>query len=199
MGFLKKKTATAQWEYEKEQARAELAKREPVAASKAGSISTTSSWPPPEPQSTLQQIPQGSLALPLPDLLSGIAVCELVNGRFKRSESGSNVFDCVAVAAQFGVDLLHSRKGFSALVKTGTEVLANAMDENIRCRGLRQASSHAIDYLRRITDAFPVIAVYNLKAMNARTNKGRWEVPQDRMFPPHHAAVIELNQNVSDQ
>ncbi|OAQ63048.1 hypothetical protein VFPPC_08956 [Pochonia chlamydosporia 170] len=199
MGFsLKKKTATAQWEFEKEQQRAEFDKRElqtSLSRSRPIQDSTSLAYPPPAPHLS-QKVPQNFGAPPTPEFLSGIAVCVLNAGRFERQESGSDVFDCVAVAAQFGVDLLHSYPGFKALTKTGAQILMRASSRNIRCRDPTQAPSHAADYLRRVTDAFPVIAVHNLKAMNARTNKGRWEVPQDRMFPPHHAAVIELNLNL---
>lgn len=202
---LKKKTATDQWKYQKEQERAKL--QESHFASASSSASRSSSWSSSASHSSLQKVeypsgpfpngPRNCLALPLPDLLSGIAVCVPNRQQFERQESGNPVFDCVAVAAQFGLDLLHSYKGFRALVTTGTQILELSRDRNVRCRDPSQTASHAADFLSRITDAFPVIAVHNLRAMNARTNKGRWEVPQDRMFPPHHAAVIELNRGVS--
>lgn len=137
--------------------------------------------------------------LKLPETLAGISIRVPCHQNFKNTKIEDPVFEAVAATAQLGIDILHSSTGFSSLMDTGKEIIKETLRNNPsqRCRDADDIEEHTKDYLKRITENFPVLLVYDMRAAtNGRTTKGSWEVPQGRCFPPHHAAAIEINRTV---
>ncbi|KAG6000183.1 hypothetical protein E4U43_001673 [Claviceps pusilla] len=104
------------------------------------------------------------------------------------------IFKCIAVAAQFGLDLLHSRCGFRSLKLTGIKILELRKEEDDEDdeddhgpepdRNMEPTQS----FLQRTVEDFPVVIVRDLKGINGRTTKGDWSPDA-----PHQAAIIEIN------
>ncbi|KJK80111.1 hypothetical protein H634G_04350 [Metarhizium anisopliae BRIP 53293] len=140
--------------------------------------------------------------LELPETLAGISIRVPCDQNFKNTEIEDPVFEAVAATAQLGIDILHSSTGFSGLMDTGKQIIEETLrnNPNQRCRDAKGIENHTKDYLKRITENFPVLLVHDMRAAtNGRTTKGTWEVPQDRLFPPHHAGAIEINRMLVDR
>ncbi|EFY88718.1 hypothetical protein MAC_05153 [Metarhizium acridum CQMa 102] len=147
---------------------------------------------------------RSSRDLQLPETLAGVSirVPDHQGQNFVDTKTDDPVFEAVAATAQLGIDILHSSTGFRGLMAIGKQTIDDTLlvNPNQRCRDAKNLEQHAKHYLKRITEEFPVLLVYDMRAAtNGRTNKGLWEVPRDRLFSPHHAAAIEIHRALVDR
>ncbi|KAG5980140.1 hypothetical protein E4U55_004363 [Claviceps digitariae] len=131
----------------------------------------------------------------LPMKLAGFAVYASQANSIKNLEdvqsldSSDPKFICIAVAVQFGIDLLCSRRGFRALALGGRRILDTMKQIKPIDKDPLKCKEYAKDFLERIVQDFPVIVLRDLKkGTNGRTYK------QDREEQKlHQASIIEIN------
>ncbi|KAI0472893.1 hypothetical protein GGR56DRAFT_652355 [Xylariaceae sp. FL0804] len=116
-------------------------------------------------------------------------------GRVYNFSPDDPAFQCVAAIVGFGVDLLTSPAGSSALCRTGRKNLSklHSTRPGLTFRMVDEMENYVNDFLYQTHESFPAVIVRKLRSETARTQKATWNIGPNLHFEPKRAGLIELN------